>query len=183
VRLSALKLGDPPERWEALGFTVADRSVQLGEVTLELGGHRAGITAWSLPAVDGLDSFAASRRAAPVSHPNGASGLDHVVVVTPDFRRTAAALEAAGLPLRRIEGSMGFRRVGPAILELVQRRDAPPGPARFWGLVPIVEDLDALKKRLGDLLSDPKPAVQPGRRIATLSGAAGLSTSVAFMTP
>lgn len=47
----------------------------------------------------------------------------------------------------------------------------------------IVEDLDVLKDRLERLLSDPKPAVQPGRRIATLSRNVGLGQAVAFMTP
>ena len=118
-----------------------------------------------------------------------------MVVVTPDFGRTAAALEAAGMPLRRIRtvgGSrpgesgafrQGFRRLGPAILELVEARGAPAGPAAFWGLVVIVSDLEALGARLGDRLGTPKPAVQPGRRIASLRASAGLSPRVAFMNP
>jgi hypothetical protein len=78
----------------------------------------------------------------------------------------------------------GFRRLGPAILELVEVRDAPPGPARFWGLVAIVGDLDALCAQLGpELVSAPRAAVQPGRRIATLRRAAGLAEALAFMSP
>jgi hypothetical protein len=46
-----------------------------------------------------------------------------------------------------------------------------------------VADLDALAARLGDHLGRIKDAVQPGRRIATLSGAAGLGEAVAFMSP
>ncbi len=130
---------------------------------------------------------------APATHANGAIGLDHVVVVTPDFDRTAVALDRAGMPLRRIRQvggdgvddraafRQGFRRLGPAILELVEARGAPDGPAAFWGLVVIVSDLDGLAARLGDRLSPPKPAVQPGRRIATLRASAGLSPRVAFM--
>ena len=93
------------------------------------------------------------------------------------------------MPLRRIrhveagDFRQGFRRLGPGILELVEARDAPPGPARFWGLVVIVSDLEALAVRLGDRLSAIKPAVQPGRRIATLRREAGLSAAVAFMDP
>ncbi len=78
----------------------------------------------------------------------------------------------------------GFRRIGPAILELVEVvGEDPDGPARFWGLVPIVADLDALSARLGELLGGVRPAVQPGRRIATLSSEAGLSPRVAFIDP
>ncbi len=77
----------------------------------------------------------------------------------------------------------GFRRLGPAILELVEAKRAPAGPARFWGLVVIVDDLEALAERLGSQVSPPKPAVQPGRRIASLRASAGLSPRVAFMDP
>jgi hypothetical protein len=92
------------------------------------------------------------------------------------------------MPLRRIRDAggfrQGFRRLGPAILELVEATDADPaGPARFWGFVVIVADLQALKERLGERLSDPKPAVQPGRHIATLRKTAGLGQPVAFMDP
>jgi hypothetical protein len=94
------------------------------------------------------------------------------------------------LELRRIREApggirQGFRRLGQAILELVEVRDAPNPvePARFWGLVVVVSDLDALSGRLGEQLSAPKAAVQPGRRISTLRASAGLSPAVAFMTP
>ena len=190
MKLSTLRVGDPPERWRALGFSVADDArLALGGVTLQLGDTSEGITGWSLPAVDGLATCAEDHGPAPAEHPNGALALDHVVVATPDFDRTAAALDAAGLPLRRIRAApggfrRGFRRCGPAILEVAEATQLPPGPARFWGLVPVVADLDALRKRLGSaLLSEPKPAVQPGRRIATVRPAAGLTCAMAFMTP
>ena len=89
------------------------------------------------------------------------------------------------MPLSRVDGTMGFKRIGPAILELVQGSDPahPDGPARFWGLVVIVRDLKALGERLGEHLGPIKNAVQPGRRIATLRPTAGLSAAVAFMEP
>jgi hypothetical protein len=198
--LAALRLGDSPGRWHELGFTVAGLSVWLGGIELELAAGRDGISSWRLrgigPAasIDGLQTevesppTAAPPAAAP--HANGAIGLDHVVVTTPDFDRTAALLAQAGMPLRRVREApggfrQGFRRLGPAILELVEARDgsAPTGPARFWGLVVIVADLDALGDRLGDHLGRAKDAVQPGRRIATLRQSAGLGEAVAFMTP
>jgi hypothetical protein len=78
----------------------------------------------------------------------------------------------------------GFRRLGPAILELVQAQaENAQEPARFWGLVIIVEDLDGLAARLGTELGKVRPAVQPGRRIATLHQTAGLSPATAFMDP
>lgn len=185
--LSGLALGDPPAAWEALGFALDGDQLSVGPIHVQLGAAGDGIVGWSLPEVDGLPTVAfGAPPSAPASHPNGAVGIDHVVVATPDFDRTAAALEAAGMPLRRVvrrpDGArMGFRRLGPAILELVEATDAPS--PHFWGLVVVVEDLDALARRLGDLLGPIKPAVQPGRRIATLRESAGVGQPVAFMDP
>ena len=194
--LAELRLADPPARWEALGFRVeADAAIVLGGVRLTLGAPGEGIVAWTLTGIsarvgdiDGLATgVAAPAGPEPSAHPNGALALDHVVVLTPDFERTAGALEQAGLPLRRIRDAggfrQGFRRLGPAILELVEAVGAPAGPARFWGLVAIVEDLDGLAARLGDRVGAVKPAVQPGRRIATVRTSAGLGPALAFMSP
>ena len=123
-------------------------------------------------------------------HPIGATGLDHVVVMTSDLERTSAAIAAAtGCELKRIReiGSMrqGFHRIGRGglIVELVERPEIPDGPAAFWGLVVIVDDLDAACELLGpDRISAPKDAVQPGRRIATIRSDAGLGLPVALMT-
>lgn len=218
--LAGLALGDRPERWEALGFAVRQAHVDLGAIRIALGAEGRGITGWAIRGIedtediDGLPTATAGTGptvpagagpgptvlagagAGPTPdspHPNGATGVDHVVVVTPNFDRTAAALARIGMPLRRIRDvgapgepaafRQGFRRLGPAILELVEAKTVPPGPARFWGLVVIVDDLDALAERLGDRLGNIKPAVQPGRRIATLRGHAQLGQKLAFMDP
>jgi sensor domain CHASE-containing protein len=73
--------------------------------------------------------------------------------------------------------------MGATILEVVCSPEVPTGDARFWGLVVTVADLDALAERLGPALGNVRPAVQPGRRIATARRAAGLGTRVAFMSP
>lgn len=183
--LTGLFIGCPPERWTALGFDVEDSQLELGGVRVVLGTAGSGITAWTLDAIDGLASEALPSGRGPASHPNGAVAIDHVVVVTPVFERTRDALAAAGLPLKRVAAmrgtTMGFRRIGPAILEVV----AAPQADRtgFWGLVVTVRDLDALARLLGDRLGPIKPAVQPGRRIATVRPGAGLSTNLAFMDP
>ena len=122
--------------------------------------------------------------------------LDHVVAFSPDLDRTVAALEAAGLDLRRVrEGPtaagaqrQAFFRVGTPILEVIEH---PPGtgaaqdleaPARFWGLAFVVEDIDASARRLGALLGEVRDAIQPGRRIATIRREAGLGLPVALMS-
>ena len=77
----------------------------------------------------------------------------------------------------------GFRRLGPAILEIVEAPKLPPGPARFWGLVVVVADLAAVRARLAPHVGEIREAVQPGRHIATLAEGAGLSPRIAFMDP
>jgi hypothetical protein len=195
AELIGLRLADPPELWADLGFEVDADAMELGGVRVELGAAGQGIVGWRLrgmKAIRSLDGLATEvvQRAgvAPgARHPNGAVGIDHVVVLTPRFARTAAALADAGLDLRRIRHApggfrQGFRRLGPAILELVETLEETDGPARFWGLVVNIADLDALAERLGDQLGEIKSAVQPGRRIATLRESGRLGEAVAFMS-
>ena len=86
------------------------------------------------------------------------------------------------LPLGRLR-ERGFRRLGPAILEVVQRDDLEGDEARFWGLAVVVISLEQLAERLGERLGPIKQATQPGRRIAMLSRGAGISVPLAFMSP
>ena len=196
-QLAALQIADPPDAWAALGFTVSgDGVLVVGGIELWLDASGRGITGWTLRGlarhgdIDGLPTGLTTDPPPPaVTHPNGAIGIDQVVVMTPDFDRTAAALQAAGMPLRRVVDAggfrQGFRRVGPAIVELVETRSppAPAGPAQFWGLVVIVPDVFALRARLGESVGEVRDAVQPGRRIAALQNAARISPRVAFMDP
>ncbi|MGZ4166356.1 MAG: glyoxalase [Solirubrobacteraceae bacterium] len=195
AELAALQIADPPEAWEALGFNVStDGVVVLGGVEVWLDAAGRGITGWTLRRItlhDDIDGLPTGVTTDPPladnGHPNGAMALDHVVVVTPDFDRTAVALEAAGVPLRRVRDAgsfrQGFRRLGPAILEVVEAPSMPPGPARFWGLVVVVADLVGVRARLAPHVGEIRDAVQPGRQIATLGEGAGLSPRMAFMDP
>jgi hypothetical protein len=193
AELAALQIADPPEAWEALGFTVSGDGVAvLGGVELWLDAAGRGITGWTLRRislhhdVDGLPTgVTTDPPPSETSHPNGALAIDHVVVTTPDFDRTALALADAGIALKRVRDAggfrQGFRRLGPAILEIVEAPKMPAGPARFWGLVVVVADLAGLRARLAPHVGEIRDAVQPGRQIATLSQDAGLSPRIAFM--
>jgi len=171
-------LGDPPEAWERLGFAVEDGIVALGEERVHLTGRGGGILEVRAPGVaaDDPDGLPLQRGQTPsgwsrVAHPNGATVVDHVVVLTGSLERTVAALQAAGLDLRRTAGTMAFLRLGSYILEVVERGG---DPARFWGLVVVVPDPGAVPGA-----GPAKDAVQPGRRIATVTG---LGTELAFMS-
>lgn len=201
-RVEWLTIVGDPDAWRKIGLKVADDGlVPLFGTSLRIAavGAPAGIGSWSVsglddpPAsVDGLVTEATVAQP-PVftEHALGASTIDHVVVMTPDLERTSAAIhEATGCELKRIrevgEMRQGFHRIGRGglIVELVERPEIEEGPARFWGLVLIVDDLDAACERIGpELIGAPKDAVQPGRRIATVREDAGLGLPVALMTP
>ncbi|HET6447557.1 MAG TPA: hypothetical protein VFG31_00510 [Conexibacter sp.] len=169
-------------------------------------GH--GLVGWTLSgvsteALDGLPTShardaGATADAKPSAHPNGVVAFDHVVAITPALDRTVAVLHAAGLDLRRVREKptpagaprQAFFRLGDVILEVVQAPDeaiersgGPDGSAFFWGLAFKVADLDATVATIGEeRCTPPRPAVQPGRRIATLRRSAGLAVPVALMT-
>jgi hypothetical protein len=189
--LDEIVLADPPDVWRALGFSVVDGIVPLGGVRIRLGAPGQGIVGWSLRhlASEELDGLRADVSHAPVpenvEHPVGATGVDHLVALTPDFDRTVGQLEAARFDLRRTrDAGGGYRQaffvLGPCLLELGGPAE---GEARLWGLTLVVGDLDAAAERLGDRLGRVKEAVQPGRRIATLRPEAGVGVPVALITP
>jgi hypothetical protein len=206
--IAQLTLADEPKHWEALGFAVSDAMVQLGPVRVMLASTDAGqgIVGWSLRGIAGVEldglpthlSDAPTARNRAPKHANGVTAIDHLVAMSPDLDRSVQVLQAAGLDLRRIREQptpagaprQAFFRLGKVILELVQepdeviaaRGDGADGPARFWGLALLSNDLEQTCRRLGERCSEIRPAVQPGRRIATLRRSAGLAVPVALMS-
>lgn len=201
-------VGDDPQAWRSIGFAVDDAGVcPVGTTRIRLAGatdaRGRGIIGWALTGVrvpdDGLDGLPttvapasgesdAAAVAGPSRHPNGAVQIDHVVAFTADLDRTTAAIEAAGIAARRTrEAGRGrlqrFFRLGEIILELVGPAEPTgEGPAGFWGLAFTVADIDATAAELGDRVGAPKPAVQSGRRIATLHKDDAVSVPIAFMS-
>jgi hypothetical protein len=207
VTIDEIVLADEPDRWAALGFAVSGDVTQLGTVRLRLTGRSVGqgILGWSLRGIastelDGLPTILSTRPApaCALEHPNELGAIDHVVAMSPDLDRGMRALESAGLDLRRVRERptpagaprQAFFRVGETILEVVQepaeaieRSGTPDGPTRFWGLALLADNLDDTVKRLAEHVSEIRPAVQYGRRIATLKRSAGLAVPVALMSP
>lgn len=198
ARAEWLTVGGPIEPWRRLGLIDVDGFIALFGTGIRVtADDRSGIVGWALSglpgAVDNIDGLAteAVSPAGPLlaEHPLGAFELDHVVVSTDSLERTCGAIEAAtGAPLRRVREvgpiRQGFHRLGGLIVEVVERQGQPPGPASFWGLVLNVEDLDVAVTHLGpDVVGEPKDAVQPGRRIATIRPSAALGLPVAVMSP
>lgn len=206
--VTTLTVGDDPAAWASAGFAVRDGECALGSVRIRFDGSRPGISAWTLfhpdeppgpRSLDGLDTEMVdsapdpSEDATTSSHPNTASGLDHIVVSTPDIERTTTAFRSIGVEPRRTRDTTAgdapmrqrFFRMG-TIIEVVGPPEpaAEAGPARFWGLALVVPDLETAATVIGPALGRRKDAVQPGRQIATLrTGELGISVPVAFMTP
>jgi hypothetical protein len=206
--IDELTIADEPERWRELGFTVADGCCRIADVRLRLAGADAGrgILGWSLrdlasTELDGLPTSRSERPFNPaepsVTHLNGVLAIDHIVAVSPSLDRSVRALQAAGLDLRRVREEptpagaprQAFFRLGAELLELVQEPEdvaEPTGgadrPAFFWGLALRTQELERTVERLGANVGTVRPAVQPGRRIATLRRSAGLAVPVALMS-
>lgn len=201
--LAGLAVADPPELWSELGFSVTAGSCRVGTVDIAFGAPGSGVVSWALAAaepvaggaLDGLVTTCgggASPGCPPGRHDNAVTSIDHVVVATPDLERTVGALARLGLTERRRRdaGRPGgrsmtqvFFRLGEVILELVGPPEpAGDGPARFYGLAFQVSDLESTAAVLGPRLRPVKPAVQPGRFIATLDRAAGSTVDMAFMS-
>lgn len=206
--LIELTVADPPAGWSGLGFAVDGDRCRIGSVDVRLAGSGAGrgVVGWGLGGlegdgeVDGVPTRAVSPAPleAAAEHPNGATAIDHVVLLSPDLARTTSALEAVELEVRRVRevpadqygfpARQVFFRAGEVIVEMIGPAEADPAranrPARFYGLAITVDDIDAVADRLGDDLGSVKDAVQPGRRIATLRHQKrGLTTAIAFMSP
>ncbi len=215
VTIDELVLADEPERWRAVGFELdGDDGVLLGSIRVRLAGEGArtgsapGFLGWSLrgAASTELDGLPTSRAEAPgrdgsaqpPRHPNGIVAVDHVVAMTPALERTVAALQAAGLDLRRIREQptpagaprQAFFRLGEAIVEVVQeppelvtqREGGGERPARLWGLALLAPDFERTVDALGELAGEPRDAVQQGRRIVTVRRSVGVSVPLAVLS-
>lgn len=195
VRLAGIGVPDAPAGWAAIGCTVVDGAVPLANGALLLG--REGIVV----AGDGLATdiegvpLASGVAPASVEHRSGAFELDHLVLLTGSLERTSEAVDAIlGLEVRRIRETDTVRqafhrfpdppegRSRGCIVEVVESDRVET--TTLMGVVVNVTDLFDLADRLGpDVISAPKPAVQPGRYISTIRRDVGLGTAVALMTP
>jgi hypothetical protein len=197
MMLTEIVVGGPAEPWRAAGLVPAGTRAEVTGCALVIDPARtAGVVGWGIDPgertlpdhIDGIDTWSA-----PVpdgsTAPDDVVGWDHVVVMTSSLERTCGAIEAAtGAALKRIreagEIRQGFHRLGGIIVEVVESPRVSADRAALWGFVWNVADLDGLARRLGDeVLSPPRPAVQPGRSIASYRAGVGLGVAVALMSP
>lgn len=199
MKLVGIGVPDAAPAWERIGCRVIDRSVPLANGALLLGDVGLVVADAAERDLEGIPvrtgSGTGTGSSMEVVHPNGATELDHLVVLTDDLERTSAAVEVVlGLPCRRIRETgqvrQAFHRfadtveVRGCIVEIVEQPTVPPGTATLMGVVLVIADLDGLAGQLGpDVVSPPKAAVQAGRSISTVRREVGLGTAVALMSP
>ncbi|MGB3410551.1 MAG: hypothetical protein WBA45_05090 [Microthrixaceae bacterium] len=212
-QLSTLVIADSPESWRAGGFIVDEQGIcVLGRTAIHLNGGLGGFRSWvfdgidqEVSEIDGLAVAGPNRSPSPSPsaqripnhhpHPNGITSIDHIVIRSGNCKRTIAALEAAGFPRRggRTTTSSGFAAAqsffwaGDVILELIGPDIDEPATdevTSIFGLALVAPDLDSTAQFLGDLMGDPRPAVQKGRRIAGFrTRTVGISLPIAVMSP
>src|SRR5438874_11058739 len=96
AEIGALLIGDPPDVWTGLGFTVDYNDCHVSGIRHQLGGELKGVRGWGLRGVadgivdvDGLPTTVPVTKAEPTpAHPNSVIAMDHVVVMSPDLPRT-----------------------------------------------------------------------------------------------
>ena len=190
VSVDEIEVADPADAWIAAGFSVdSDAVCRVGGVRIRLAGRDTGtgIVGWSLRGlpsdgslhdVDGIPTTRSDAGVAmPAGHANGVLAIDHVVLLSPDLRRTVESLTTIGIePRRERDAQLGgrsmrqvFFRAGEVIIEVVGSPEtASEGPSTLWGITYVVADIDATAAYFGDRTAPVKDAVQPGRRITTL---------------
>lgn len=182
ARLSAA-LDDGGEGLKSLVFATADIE------RMRMRCERVGLAPEDIVESDAGRSFRAStdrthgvrlffmQRREPQTRDGGAvSGLDHIVIRTPDAERAAALYGARlGLDMRLDREVMGrrlmFFRCGDAIVEIIHDDALTDGRDKLWGISWRANDADATRQRLANAgldVSDVRAGMKPGTRVFTV---------------
>jgi|TARA_B100002052_G_scaffold184226_1_gene167864 hypothetical protein len=197
--IAELHVGDDPKAWVHLGFNIEDNRCRIGTTDVVFREGQPGIHAWALRGAlpSSFGPIPTSYLDSPIpglasTHPNSSRGLHHLVLMVPEFKQGRSALTHAGVVVSpgKVFGSADKKllrstpMMGDFELELIgPEKEDSSRRWDLWGLVIAVEDIDVTADLLGDLLGRVKPAIQPGRRIATVSKSAGLGVAIAFLGP
>lgn len=181
ARLTAV-LSDGGEGLKSLVFATADAA------RMRTRCERVGLLPEEMVERDGARSFRANtdrthgvrlffmhRSDGVARRPGDVTGLDHIVIRTPDTERAAALYGARlGLDMRLDRQVMGrqlmFFRCGDAIVEIIHD-DSLVGRDKLWGLSWRVANADVTRERLakaGLAVSEVRTGMKPGTRVFTV---------------
>ena len=194
MKLTALKCAD--KTWAGAGFNMNDRIVSLTDVDIIFDQGSGGLVAWgwqglpeAVTSICGIPAFEYNKKSEPVKHPNGCISVDHVVLHSNDAEFVKAEFAKLQLHPRAVRDDIYpgltqiFYRPGQGtVIEVVVNKDFPK--AFLWGATVVVTDIDVAKNLLKENASEPKKAVQPGRKIMTVRHRnLHMETNMAMMTP
>jgi predicted enzyme related to lactoylglutathione lyase len=110
-----------------------------------------------------------------------ATHIDHIVISSNDSGTVAQTFaDNLGIEIKRkmirpgTSAQLAFAKLQEVVLEFAGPPEVKPGEevkAKLWGMVLAVPDIDAAVahlRGLGHAVTDPRPAVQPGAKIATV---------------
>lgn len=199
--IAEIHVADDPDLWASLGFAVEGDRCRMKSIDVVLTGAGSGngIHGWAWrdsagPRIEGIPSHSVAGAPEPSAtiHPNSSVGLFYVVLMAPSWDAAANALADVGVdpgdarpmgdPERPTLRSLAA--AGDVEIEVIGPPEHDPNRRwNLWGSIVEVADVDATAGHLGDRLRPMKPAMQRGRRIATLDRGAGSSVALAFMGP
>jgi predicted enzyme related to lactoylglutathione lyase len=169
IRLRKAAAGEPEGiAYPAFESDEASRPAWL-DATANLGLRLAVVPPRSLPEPD---------------HPN-VEAIDHVVITSGDSARCAAHFrDNLGIEIKRTMTRPGtgahleFAKLVDVVIEFGGPPEPRPGPlnARIWGMVFTVRDIERTVAHLrgnGYPVTEPRPAVQPGAKIAMVKEGTG----------
>ncbi len=212
AQLIEITVGGTPFVWERLGLKVQQSEIELSDVAIHIHGGAAGFLscsfalsgtdahAFSIDSMDGLpvrlctsdEAHASEVSTIEASAISGVHviGVDHLVITTDDLMRTSNDIERVlGVACARTRDAghgvtQAFHKIDNTILELVTGPHVKHEGAKWWGFVLTVDDIDRWWNAVGEeAASQPRDAVQQGRRIATVHSSVGLGVPVAVMSP
>lgn len=124
----------------------------------------------------GARLFFMQRHEAQVRESGAVSGLDHIVIRTPNAERAIALYGGRlGLDMRLDREVMGrrlmFFRCGDAIVEIIHDDTVTDGRDKLWGISWRVVDADGARERLANAgldVSEVRTGMKPGTRVFTV---------------
>ncbi len=169
-------------RCERVGLAAEETKLGPAASSRQTGGRlEAGGPMWrsfraSTERTHGVRLFFLARAEPLKAESGGVTGLDHIVIRTPDAERAAALYGARlGLDMRLDRDVMGrrlmFFRCGDAIVEIIHDPALSDGRDKLWGLSWRVANANLERERLaaaGLEVSEVRTGMKPGTRVFTV---------------